>query len=66
MPFNPDPEERIIEPHRTVGMSIVRPGDGVVHRVLSDVPVKALVIWAPGGEVDRIAGNFQRPVEQRR
>ena len=47
-------------------VGIVRPGDGVVHRVLSDVPVKALVIWAPGGEADRIAGNFrQRPVVQR-
>ena len=47
-------------------VGIVRPGDGVVHRVLSDVPVRALVIWAPGGEADRIAGNFrQRPVVQR-
>ena len=47
-------------------VGIVRPGDGVIHRVLSDVPVKALVIWAPGGEADRIAGNFrQRPVMQR-
>ncbi|MCH7475211.1 MAG: hypothetical protein IIA27_11105 [Gemmatimonadetes bacterium] len=45
---------------------IVRPGDTVVHRVVSDVPVKALVIWAPGGEADRIAGNFrQRPVVPR-
>ena len=47
-------------------VGIVRPGDVVVHRVISDVPVKALVIWAPGGEADRIAGNFhQRPVVPR-
>ncbi len=47
-------------------VGIVRPGDTVVHRVVSDVPVKALVIWAPGGEADRIAGDFrQRPVERR-
>lgn len=36
-------------------VGIVRPGDRVVHRVLSDEPVKALVIWAPGGEAARIA-----------
>jgi len=45
------------------GVGIVRPGDEVVHRVVGDVPVRALVIWAPGGEVDRIApGMQQRPV----
>lgn len=36
-------------------VGIVRPGDTVIHRVLSDVPVKALVIWAPGGTADGIA-----------
>ncbi len=48
----------------TPGMvGIVRPGDEVVHRVASDVPVKALVIWAPAGEADRIAAFFtERPV----
>lgn len=48
----------------TAGMvGIVRPGDEVVHRVVSDVPVKALVIWAPAGEADRIAPNLrQRPI----
>ena len=48
----------------TRGMvGIVRPGDRVVHRVVSDIPVKALVIWAPGGEIERIAPNFrQRPI----
>jgi len=53
------------EEHRlTPGMvGIVRPGDEVIHRVLSSDPVKALVIWAPGGEVARIAPGFeQKPV----
>lgn len=39
-------------------VGIVRPGDAVVHRVASDTPVKALIIWAPGGEADRIAPGF--------
>ena len=34
---------------------VVKPGDSVAHRVLSDVPVKAVVVWVPGGEADRIA-----------
>lgn len=53
------------ESHRLMpGMvGIVRPGDRVVHRVVSDRPVKALVIWAPGGEIERIAPAFQeRPI----
>lgn len=46
-------------------IGIVRPEDSVVHRVVSEVPVKALVIWAPGGEAERLAGFFaQRPVEE--
>jgi mannose-6-phosphate isomerase-like protein (cupin superfamily) len=44
-------------------VGIVRPGDSVVHRVPGTEPVKALVIWAPGGEADRIApGMQQRPI----
>ncbi|MDH5805801.1 MAG: cupin domain-containing protein [Gemmatimonadota bacterium] len=43
----------------TAGMvGIVRPGDEVVHQVTSDIPVRALVIWAPGGEADRLASLF--------
>ncbi len=55
-------ESHILRP----GMvGIVRPGDSVVHHVVSDVPVKALVIWAPGGEADRIASFFQeRPINR--
>ena len=36
-------------------VGVVRPGDEVMHRVLSEGPVKALVLWAPGGEAARIA-----------
>jgi uncharacterized cupin superfamily protein len=34
---------------------VVKPGDEVVHRVIGDEAVKALVLWVPGGEADRIA-----------
>jgi hypothetical protein len=45
-------------------VGIVRPGDSVSHRVVSEEPVRALVIWAPGGEVERLARFFeQRPIE---
>lgn len=37
----------------TVG--VVKPGDEVVHEVLSNRSVRALVLWVPGGEADRIA-----------
>lgn len=50
----------------TQGMvGIVRPGDAVIHRVPSpDTPAKVLIIWAPGGEVDRIFGNAtERAIE---
>lgn len=55
--------EHVIEP----GMvGIVRPGDSVVHSVESDGPVRALVIWAPGGEAEILikAGVFKpRPLD---
>ena len=45
-------EQHRVEP----GMvGVVTPEDEVMHRVLSDVPVKALVLWVPGGEAGRIA-----------
>ena len=53
------------EAHRlTPGMiGIVKPTDTVIHRVVGQVPVKVLLIWAPGGEVDRLAQTFrQRPI----
>ena len=51
--------------HRlTPGMvGIVKPSDTVIHRVVGQTPVKVLLIWAPGGEVERLAQRFrQRPV----
>ena len=47
-------------------LGIVRPGDTVKHAVLSDVPVKAVVIWIPGGEADALvkhAGFTATPLE---
>lgn len=35
-------------------LGFVKPGDSVRHSVLSAVPVKAVVIWVPGGEADRL------------
>lgn len=54
-------ESAILEP----GMiGIVRKGDTVSHKILSDEPVKALVIWAPGGEAERLAQFFTvKPIE---
>jgi quercetin dioxygenase-like cupin family protein len=40
-------------------IGIVRPEDTVEHRVLSEEPVRALVVWAPGGEAARLRGVFQ-------
>jgi len=53
------------EAHRlTPGMiGIVKPTDTVIHRVVGQTPVKVLLIWAPGGEVERLAQTFrQRPI----
>ena len=53
------------EAHRlTPGMvGIVKPADTVIHRVVGPTPVKMLLIWAPGGEVERLAQRFrQRPI----
>ena len=48
----------------TPGMvGIVKPSDTVIHRVVGSAPVKLLLIWAPGGEVERLAQRFrQRPI----
>ena len=53
------------EAHRlTPGMvGVVKPADTVIHRVVGQAPVKMLLIWAPGGEVERLAQRFrQRPI----
>ena len=45
-------------------IGIVRKGDTVSHKILSDEPVRALVIWAPGGEAERLAQFFTvKPIE---
>lgn len=41
-------------------LGFVRPPDEVNHVVPGDEPVKALVIWAPGGEAGRILGNWTK------
>ncbi len=38
----------------------VRPPDTVRHRVPGRTAVKALVIWAPGGEAERITSRWRR------
>jgi len=40
-------------------VGIVKPGDTVVHRVVPPGPVKALLVWSPGGEADRLAKLFK-------
>jgi quercetin dioxygenase-like cupin family protein len=46
-------------------IGIVRPEDTVAHRVLSAEPVRALVVWAPGGEAARLRSRFTvRPARE--
>lgn len=48
-------KQHVIKP----GMiAITRPGDKVIHTVLSETPLKALVIWVPGDESERLIKNF--------
>lgn len=44
-------------------LGIVRPPDSVAHHVVSTQPVRALVIWAPGGELDRLRPAFDAAVD---
>jgi quercetin dioxygenase-like cupin family protein len=44
-------------------VGVVRPGDRVAHRVRATEPVRALVIWVPGGEVERLASSPAFKVE---
>ncbi len=41
-------------------LGFVRPPDEVNHKVPGDAPVKALVIWAPGGEAGRILSRWEK------
>jgi quercetin dioxygenase-like cupin family protein len=56
----------VIEPGM---LGIVRPGDRVAHSVESDGPVRALVIWAPAGEADRLVKGAvfkSRPIDDKK
>jgi hypothetical protein len=45
-------------------VGVVKQGDTVAHQVASTVPVRAVLVWAPGGEADRLAQMFKaRPVD---
>jgi uncharacterized cupin superfamily protein len=45
-------------------VGVVKQGDTVAHKVASTTPVKAVLVWAPGGEADRLAKMFKAsPVE---
>jgi len=49
----------------TPGMvGVVKPGDTVLHSVVGDEAVRVLVLWLPGGEIDRIFDRSKgTPVE---
>jgi quercetin dioxygenase-like cupin family protein len=49
------------ETHRLeAGMvGIVKQGDSVAHKVASQTPVRAVLVWAPGGEAERLAKLFK-------
>lgn len=58
-------EKHVIEPG---SIGIVRPGDTVAHSVESKEPVRAVVVWAPGGEADTLvkSGIFKsQPIESK-
>ena len=40
-------------------IGVVRPGDEVEHIVLSEEPLRMLVVWLPGGLAEGIAGNLE-------
>jgi hypothetical protein len=45
-------------------VGIVKPEDNVSHKVPVAGDCRALVIWTPGGEIDRIKKNYtQRFIE---
>ncbi len=41
-------------------VGFVRPPDTVRHRVKPGAPAKALVVWAPGGEAERVTSRWKR------
>jgi mannose-6-phosphate isomerase-like protein (cupin superfamily) len=49
------------------GLAIVRSGESVAHKLDTNKPVRALAIWVPGGELDRLKGFgfVQRAIPQK-
>ena len=45
-------------------VGIVGSGDVVRHGLETDAPVRALVIWVPGGEIDRLIRAGFKPVSE--
>lgn len=48
-------EKHVIEPGQ---VGIVHAGEKIIHSVEGDEPVKAIVIWVPGGEADNLKNNM--------
>lgn len=48
-------QKHVIEPGQ---VGIVHAGDKIIHTVEGDEPVKAIVVWVPGGEVDNMLYNL--------
>jgi mannose-6-phosphate isomerase-like protein (cupin superfamily) len=53
-------DQRFVVREGEVG--IVRGGDVVRHGLETDAPVRALVLWVPGGEIDRLIRRGFTPV----
>ncbi len=48
-------KKHVIEPGQ---VGIVHGGEKIIHTVEGDEPVKAIVIWVPGGEADNLVSNM--------
>ncbi|MCG8422504.1 MAG: cupin domain-containing protein [Proteobacteria bacterium] len=53
-------KKHIIEPGQ---VGIVHGGEKIIHTVEGDEPVKAIVIWVPGGEADNLVENLRFNVQ---
>ena len=53
-------EKYVIEPGQ---LGVVRAGDSVRHGLETDDPVRALVIWVPGGEIERLIRAGFEPID---
>lgn len=55
-----DGERFVIRPGE---LGLVKSGETVRHGLETDAPVRALVIWIPGGEVSRLIGAGFQPTD---